>query len=150
MRYVSFFVSVFLENFPLSDLLAETSTGLEASMSNSTSCRYSEVYTQSTLLPVWRTYGTWTGFGQVQKGRTKKKKNANSMCSHMQDTTQYPSIPWKTGSTTCSVCKSRQRNGTVAELWQPLQVWSCFKENSISAKHDSNVSCFGHCFLEVR
>uniref|UniRef100_A0A8C5DL61 Ral GTPase-activating protein subunit beta n=1 Tax=Gouania willdenowi TaxID=441366 RepID=A0A8C5DL61_GOUWI len=29
-----------IENFPLSDLLAETSTGLEASMSNSTSCRY--------------------------------------------------------------------------------------------------------------
>ncbi|XP_027897478.1 ral GTPase-activating protein subunit beta isoform X4 [Xiphophorus couchianus] len=28
-----------IENFPLSDLLAETSTGLEASMSNSTSCR---------------------------------------------------------------------------------------------------------------
>lgn len=38
-------VFVFLENFPLSDLLAETSTGLEASMSNSTSCRYSDVYT---------------------------------------------------------------------------------------------------------
>lgn len=32
--------SLFSENFPLSDLLAETSTGLEASMSNSTSCRY--------------------------------------------------------------------------------------------------------------
>ncbi|XP_028254062.1 ral GTPase-activating protein subunit beta-like [Parambassis ranga] len=30
---------VCLENFPLSDLLAETSTGLEASTSNSTSCR---------------------------------------------------------------------------------------------------------------
>uniref|UniRef100_A0A8C7Z4B9 Ral GTPase activating protein non-catalytic subunit beta n=1 Tax=Oryzias sinensis TaxID=183150 RepID=A0A8C7Z4B9_9TELE len=29
----------FSENFPLSDLLAETSTGLEGSMSNSTSCR---------------------------------------------------------------------------------------------------------------
>ncbi|XP_035761413.1 ral GTPase-activating protein subunit beta isoform X1 [Neolamprologus brichardi] len=28
-----------IENFPLTDLLAETSTGLEASMSNSTSCR---------------------------------------------------------------------------------------------------------------
>ncbi|XP_056898134.1 ral GTPase-activating protein subunit beta isoform X3 [Takifugu flavidus] len=28
-----------IENFPLSDLLAETSTGLEASLSNSTSCR---------------------------------------------------------------------------------------------------------------
>ncbi|XP_061745978.1 ral GTPase-activating protein subunit beta-like isoform X5 [Nerophis ophidion] len=28
-----------IENFPLSDLLGETSTGLEASMSNSTSCR---------------------------------------------------------------------------------------------------------------
>uniref|UniRef100_H2L590 Ral GTPase-activating protein subunit beta n=1 Tax=Oryzias latipes TaxID=8090 RepID=H2L590_ORYLA len=28
-----------IENFPLSDLLAETSTGLEGSMSNSTSCR---------------------------------------------------------------------------------------------------------------
>nr|XP_040050152.1 ral GTPase-activating protein subunit beta-like isoform X4 [Gasterosteus aculeatus aculeatus] len=28
-----------IENFPLSDLLAETSTGLEASMTNSTSCR---------------------------------------------------------------------------------------------------------------
>ncbi|XP_068601913.1 ral GTPase-activating protein subunit beta-like [Brachionichthys hirsutus] len=28
-----------IENFPLSELLAETSTGLEASMSNSTSCR---------------------------------------------------------------------------------------------------------------
>ncbi|XP_014834121.1 PREDICTED: ral GTPase-activating protein subunit beta [Poecilia mexicana] len=39
-----------IENFPLSDLLAETSTGLEASMSNSTSCRYSEVTTESTLL----------------------------------------------------------------------------------------------------
>lgn len=33
-----------LENFPLSDLLAETSTGLEASLSNSTSCRYAQVY----------------------------------------------------------------------------------------------------------
>ncbi len=57
LRYMNVIVFVFLENFPLSDLLAETSTGLEASMSNSTSCRYSEVNTQNTLLPVWRTYG---------------------------------------------------------------------------------------------
>lgn len=67
-------VFVFLENFPLSDLLAETSTGLEASMSNSTSCRYSDVYSQNTLLLVLRTHGSRTGFGQVQKCRRKRKQ----------------------------------------------------------------------------
>lgn len=46
------FVCLFIENFPLSDLLAETSTGLEASMSNSTSCRYERVCAHNALLSV--------------------------------------------------------------------------------------------------
>lgn len=91
------FVFVSLENFPSSDLLAETSTGLEASLSNSNSCRYLEGNTQNTLFgqPVC---------GQVQKGRRKKLfckavlKPAvqNRKCSH-------------------GVCKSRQAN---KEVWQ--------------------------------
>lgn len=55
-------VSVLLENFPLSDLLAETSTGLEASMSNSTSCRYSPELARSPI-----DSGPTFFSGQVQK-----------------------------------------------------------------------------------